>query len=182
MREWVCLLRAINLGARNKVAMPQLRKALAAAGFDDARTYLQSGNVVLHSNHRSADRVAAAVRTVVKDDFGIDTPVLVRTPQQIRNILAWCPFPEQAATQPTTVHVVHLDAEPDTARVADTLAQDWSPDRLEIHGPEACILYATTMHDSRLQHAALLKQLDVGGTARNWRTLTAIADMLAPDS
>ena len=58
MPEWVCLLRAINLGARNKVGMPQLRKALDAAGFEDVRTYVQSGNVVLRAARRSADEVA----------------------------------------------------------------------------------------------------------------------------
>ena len=178
MAEWVCLLRAINLGARNKVAMPQLRKALVAAGFDDVRTYLQSGNVVLSSGQRSASAVAKAVGALVKDEFGVDTPVLVRTPKQIREILAWCPFPDDAAARPTAVHVIHFDAKPAAARVTEARTQDWGPDGLEFRGLEACIRYATTMHASRLQHAALLKRLGVGGTARNWRTLVAVADLL----
>jgi uncharacterized protein (DUF1697 family) len=173
------LLRAINLGARNKVGMPQLRKALVADGFEDVRTYVQSGNIVLSSSHRSADKVAAAVRTLVKAEFGIDTPTLVRTPQQIRNIIAWCPFPDDAAARPTGVHVIHLDAKPDRARVASVLDEDWSPDELEFRGLEICVRYAETMHRSRLQHAGLLKRLDVGGTARNWRTLVAIGDLLS---
>ncbi|GLH96615.1 DUF1697 domain-containing protein [Phytohabitans aurantiacus] len=179
MREWVCLLRAINLGARNKVGMPQLRKALDAAGFENVRTYVQSGNVVLESEHRAAGKVAAAVRSVVKEEFGLDTPVLVRTPRDIREIVAWCPFPEEAAARPTAVQVVHFDTKPAAARVAATLAEDWSPDRLEVRAWEACILYSATMHASRLQHAALLKRLGVGGTARNWRTMLAIADLLS---
>lgn len=84
MAEGVCLPRAINLGARNKVGMPQLRKALTAAGFDDVRTYVQSGNVVVTSRHRSAGAVAKAMRAVIHDEFGVETSVLVRTPQQIR--------------------------------------------------------------------------------------------------
>jgi uncharacterized protein (DUF1697 family) len=179
MPEWVCLLRAINLGARNKVAMPQLRKALAAEGFENVRTYVQSGNVVLRSAHGAAGDVAAAVRTLIKVEFGVDTPVVVRTPQQIRDILAWCPFPEEAASTPTAVHVVHLDAKPKAALVKSTLAEDWSPDSLEIRGLEACIRYATTMRASRLQHAALVRRLGVDGTARNWRTEVAIANLLS---
>src|SRR5438874_2199529 len=45
----IVLLRGINLGSTNRIAMPALREALAEAGFDDVRTYLQSGNVVLPS-------------------------------------------------------------------------------------------------------------------------------------
>jgi uncharacterized protein (DUF1697 family) len=176
--EWICLPRAINLGSVNKVAMPQLRKALTAAGFDDVRTYVQSGNVVLGSRLRSADKVGRAVRAVLKEEFGVDSPVLVRTPKQIRGILAWNPFPEQAATSPATVQVIHLDAEPDPALASAELAKDWTPDGLAIHGLEACISHTAGMQASRLQHAALLKRLGVGGTARNWRTLGAIAAML----
>ncbi len=176
--EWVCLLRAINLGARNKVGMPQLRKALVADGFEDVRTYLQSGNIVLSSDHRSADKVATAVRTLVKAEFGIDTPTLVRTPKQFRDMIAWCPFPDDAAARPTGVHVIHLDAKPAPARVAAIRAEDWSPDGVEFRGLEACVRYAETTQSSPLQPAALLKRLGVDGTARNWRTVLAIGDLL----
>ena len=179
MPEWICLPRAINLGPVNKVGMPQLRKALTAAGFDDVRTYVQSGNVVVRSRLRSPATVSRAVRSVLTEEFGVDSPVLVRTPQQIRDVLAWNPFPEQAAASPTTVQVIHLDAEPDPARVRAELAEDWSPDGLAIQGLEACISHSAGMHASRLQHAALLKRLGVGGTARNWRTLTAVAKLLS---
>jgi uncharacterized protein (DUF1697 family) len=177
--EWVCLPRAINLGAVNKVGMPQLRKALTAAGFDDVRTYVQSGNVVLNSRLRSADKVGRAVRAVLKEDFGVDTPVLVRTPQQILDILAWNPFPEHAAERPTTVYVIHLEAEPDPARVSAELAKDWRPDGLAIRGLEACVSHSGGMRASQLQHAPLLKRLGASGTARNWRTLVAIAALLS---
>ena len=49
MPRHVVLLRGVNLGSRNRVAMPKLRDALEDAGFDDVQTYLQSGNVVLSS-------------------------------------------------------------------------------------------------------------------------------------
>jgi uncharacterized protein (DUF1697 family) len=178
MPQWVCLLRAINLGARNKVGMAQLRNVLSSANFKNVRTYLQSGNVVLDSHHRDPDDVAATVRSVISDEFGVDTPILVRTPQQISGILAWCPFPEEAITRPATVHVVHFDAEPDADQIASATAVDWTPDRIKIRGLEACIQYATTMHSSRLQYATLLKRLRVGGTARNWRTVEAISRLL----
>ncbi len=179
MPIWVSLLRGINLGARNKVNMPRLREALADAGFDDVRTYVQSGNVVTRSAHRSPDRVADAVSTVVREHFDIDVPVVVRSPAQLRDLVAWCPFPDDAAARPTAVHVVHLSGEPDPDRVAALIAADWSPDGLAVRGREIVICYAELMHTSRLQYATALKKLGVDGTARNWRTLQALVELTA---
>ena len=180
MPEWVLLPRAINLGARNKVAMPQLRQALTMAGFTDVRTYVQSGNVVARSRHRSAVKAGQAVEAVIGVEFGVTTSVVVRTPAQIRDVLAWCPFPSEAAARPTGVQVIHLDAKPDSSAAAAVVDEDWSPDALAVRGLEVCVCYAEASRASRLQHAPLLKRLGVGGTARNWRTLIAIGALLSP--
>jgi uncharacterized protein (DUF1697 family) len=176
--EWVSLLRGINLGSHNKVNMPRLREALAEAGFAEIRTYVQSGNIVADSSHRKPETVAVAVHGVVLTTFGVKAPVVVRTPDQMRAVVAWCPFAEEAKQRPTAVHVLHLTAVPDPGRAAAALDTDWGPDQLVIDGTEAAICYAETMHDSRLQHATLLKRLGVDGTARNWRTVEAITQLL----
>jgi uncharacterized protein (DUF1697 family) len=75
------------------------------------------------------------------------------------------------------VHVLHLDADPDPAALAGLLGTDWGDDRVAARGREVVIAYGETMHDSRLQHAALLKRLTVTGTARNWRTLLALVEL-----
>lgn len=179
MPVWVSLLRGVNLGARNKVNMPQLRAALPGAGFEDIRTYVQSGNVITRSRHRSPDRVADAVRATVLEHFAVDVPVMVRSPQQLRDVLAWSPFPRDADTRPTAVQILHLAAEPDPTQVAALLAEDWSPDGVAVRGQEVVVRYAEVMHTSRLQHASALKRLGVDGTARNWRTLQALVELTA---
>jgi uncharacterized protein (DUF1697 family) len=177
MPTWVCLLRAVNLGNHNKVGMAALRTALGDAGFREVRTYVQSGNVVLDSSARSPGTVARQVRAVLVESFAVDTPVLVRTPAQLRAIAEWDPFAEQSAVRPTSVHVLHLDADPDTDALETLLGADWGDDRVAARGREFVIAYGETMHDSRLQHAALLKRLAVTGTARNWRTLLALVEL-----
>ena len=87
MPTWVALLRAVNLGAHNKVSMPKLRDALAAEGFTDVKTYVNSGNVVLGSTLRSPAKVGQAVHDVILDHFGVDTPVMMRTGRQLTEVL-----------------------------------------------------------------------------------------------
>ena len=60
MRQ-IVLLRGINIGPRNRIAMPRLREVLRDAGFADVATYVQSGNVLLTSDAPSA-RLAAECR------------------------------------------------------------------------------------------------------------------------
>lgn len=178
---WVSLLRGINLGARNKVAMPALREALAAAGFDDVRTYVTSGNVVTSSRHRSPDRVADLVREVVLTGFGLDVPVVVRSPDQLRAVLDWNPFPDAALDRPKVVQVSHLIGTPAQADVEALLATAVAmPERVAVRGREVVVDYVDNIHASRVQAAWLTRQLGgVDGTARNWRTLTALCDLTA---
>lgn len=178
MPQWVLLPRALNLGSRNKVNMPRLRELLADAGFADVRTYVQSGNIVARTRHRTPAAVARAAEAVIADGFGVTTSVIVRTPKQVRSLIDWCPFPDDAAQRPSTVLVIHLSAPPDPDAAAAAAAADWTPDRLAIRGLEAVISYGVATQTSRLQHAPLLKRLGVNGTARNWRTLLAIEGLL----
>lgn len=177
MAVWVSLLRGINLPKHNRVSMPLLREALAGAGFSEVRTLVASGNIVARSGHRSEAAVAAAVRAVVKDSFDVDVPVVVRTPAQLRAVLAWCPFPERAAEEPKMVHVVHLPDRPDAKAIKEMLAADVAPDAVAAKGREVVLCYGKSMRESRIPRVKAVERVIADGTARNWRTLTALVEM-----
>ena len=179
MATWVCLLRAVNVGGRNKVPMAQLREVLAAEGFSEVRTYVQSGNVVLTSSLRSRDKVSTAVREAIAREFSVDTPVVVRTPDELRAIVEWNPFPDVADAAPQRVHIVHLTDTPSVDAVDALFSADWEPDQIALKATELAICYSESMHTSKLQYAGVLKRLGVDGTARNWRTVQTLADMSA---
>lgn len=48
--EYVALLRGINVGGKNKVVMSDLREQIAARGFDNVRTYINSGNLLFEAD------------------------------------------------------------------------------------------------------------------------------------
>jgi len=179
MTVWVSLLRGINLGARNKVPMPALREALGEAGFGDVRTYVQSGNVVTSSRHRSPERVASTVRAVVAARFGLDVPVVVRSPAALRAVLDWDPFPDASATRPKVVQVAHLFGTPDPADVEALLAAAAAlPERVTVRGEEVVVDYVDAIHTATVQGPWLRARLGgIDATARNWRTLTALCEL-----
>src|SRR5262245_19153502 len=106
MTSYIALLRGINVGD-NMLKMEQLRKILADIGIADARTYLQSGNVVLGAEGTAAD-VAALIESKVSEVTRLPVSVIVRTPAQWRRIVAGNPYAKEAAALPKTVHVTFL--------------------------------------------------------------------------
>jgi uncharacterized protein (DUF1697 family) len=175
MATWVALLRAVNLGSRNKVSMPKLRAALEDEGFTDVKTYVNSGNVVLDSTLRSPAKVGRRVHDVICEHFGVDTPVMMRTGAQLATVLDWNPFPDAAAEHPNLVAVLHLSGEPEAAAVETLLAGDYAPVRVAHRGEEVVVDWHDRTGRPPVDRA--LKKLGVDATARNWRTLTALVDL-----
>ena len=180
MPTWVSLLRAINLGKRNQVPMPALREALANAGFSDVRTYVQSGNVIARSPHRTPAKVAERITALVKDEFGLDVPVIVRGPEQLDQVIAANPYPVAAAERPTILHVMFLACVPKADAVQELHTDEMTKDVCRVVGDNLYIDYGTGVHGNRLTAAYLSKRLGVDGTARNWRTVTTLAEMARP--
>lgn len=95
MTVYVALLRGVNVGGAATVSMPRLRELLAEAGLADVATYVNSGNVVASAGTVAggADGVAAVVREVVREGFGVETPVMVRTGATMARVRDAAPFP-----------------------------------------------------------------------------------------
>lgn len=177
MATWVCLLRAVNIGAHNKVPMPALRKALEVDGFFDVRTHLQSGNVVLRSSHSNGQQVANRVTMLVQEEFGVDAPVVVRTPAELARAVTHNPFPEAGRERPNLLHVVFLAGTPDAQSVAALSGHQLARDSCRVDGDHLYVDYRNGVHNSRLTAPFLARLLGVDGTARNWRTVVALEEL-----
>ena len=88
-KRFVALVRGINVGGRNKVAMADLRAAFEDAGYDAVRTYIQSGNVLFEG--ASSRSLEDDVERAVEAAFGIPLLVVVRSHEQLRRIVDRAP-------------------------------------------------------------------------------------------
>jgi uncharacterized protein (DUF1697 family) len=172
--RWVALLRAVNLGARNKVPMPELRKRLEAAGYEDVRTYIASGNVIL-DGPRSRTALADELERLVAKAFRVDTTAILRTPKELASVVAGHPFGADTSHS----HVVFLDAKPKRAAADRLAALDPSPDRAVLAGTNVYLHYPAGYSGARLSAAQVEHLLSVRGTHRNWRTVAKLAELSA---
>ncbi|MGA8117146.1 MAG: DUF1697 domain-containing protein [Actinocatenispora sp.] len=174
MSRQVALLRGINLGTRNRVAMPQLRELLDDLGYGDVRTHLQSGNAVFTAATRP-DRTASRIAAALADRLDLDIPVLVRTDKELAAVVAADPLGE-VADDPARYLVQFHAAEPDPGQLANLRPDDFTPERYAVRGREIFLWLPNGVHSAKLPPA--LTRRGVTGTARNWKTVTALLDLV----
>ena len=177
MARQIVFLRGINLGSRNRIAMPELRSALADAGFDDVRTYLQSGNVVLASDASPA-QVARDCERLISSRFGLDISVVVRTRGELARVVKRNPLGE-VAVNPKRYQVSFLAAPLDREVVGKLKAAAVAAEELIVSGREIFAWHPEGVARSKLWALLAGRGLGVTATARNWTTVTkllALAD------
>ena len=91
-QRYVALLRGVNVGGKNKLPMADLRDIFTAAGCAAVQTYIQSGNVVFEAAPDLAERAPEIVTEAVRRRFGYETAVVVRSSEELRQVVASNPF------------------------------------------------------------------------------------------
>ena len=116
-KTYVALLRGINVGGKNKIAMAELKSLFASLGFEDVVTYIQSGNVVFRSASDDADALSVKIEREIAALSGIKPAVLLRTPKELATIAERNPYLSRDADL-SKLHIVFLDHAP-AANAAD---------------------------------------------------------------
>ena len=175
MATHVALLRGINLGSRNRIPMARLREVLAGVGYEDARTHLQSGNVVVRSGD-SASKLARKIEQAIDAEWGFDVPVIVRSKAELAKVVATDPFGD-VADDPSRYVVMFMARKPAAGAHSAIDAERYEPERYELIGRELYAWLPDGQHDSKLMKALSAARSDVRGTVRNWRTVTKLLEL-----
>ena len=160
------------------VAMSDLRDFLAALGFGEPRSLLQSGNLVFQSDTLTGEALERVLEAEAKKRLGLETTFFVRTPKEWRALVANNPFPDEAKKDPSHLLVLFLKAAPARKAVDALQSAIVGPERVRAVGREAFIVYPDGIGRSRLT-----TEKHVGrGTARNWNTILKLADTVRASS
>jgi uncharacterized protein (DUF1697 family) len=155
--------------------MPQLRDLLTDAGFDDVRTYVASGNVVLSSGV-SAKKLGAQCEKLIAKRFGLDVDVIVRTADELAEVVRLNPLAD-VAEDPKRYQVSFCDGEPDPEAVARIAAAAAPSEKLVAIGRELYAWHPGGVGRSKMWTKLAGSGLGVRATARNWTTVTTLLEM-----
>jgi uncharacterized protein (DUF1697 family) len=179
MPRYVALLRAINLGAKRKVPMADLRAVLSDLGYENVRTYVQSGNAVFDAPGKPAALVKV-LEPRLEEAFGFAIPVIVRTRDELAAIVAHDPL-AAVATEPKRYQVLFLAGKLDRSRVADLDPDDFAPETFAVDDRELYVWSPEGVQNSPLLKALSDKRIGVAATSRNWRTVTKLLELAHQD-
>lgn len=173
--RYAAFLRGINLGSHRKVPMADLREALAGAGLSNPASYIRSGNVVFDTD-LDKEATGRLVASTIAERYGFEVPVIVLDQEELTDIVDANPYAEEAAADPTKVHLTLLDPEPP--------ASTWDPvdpvppEDFQVQGGAVYVHLPNGMGRSQLAEQLARVVADVTATTRNWRTVLAMVDLL----
>jgi uncharacterized protein (DUF1697 family) len=176
-KRYVALLRGINVGGRNPVAMAELRAAFEDAGFDSVSTYIQSGNVLFGATAAAAS-LESSIEKTLERRFGIPLLVVVRSHAQIRTLIDNAP--DGFGAKPTTYHsdVIFLKR-PLTSRQAMKIVElREGVDRAQ-PGPGVIYFERLSARRTRSRMSRIVGKPEYQQmTIRNWATTTKLLQLL----
>ena len=174
--KYVALLRGINVGGKNLLAMKELIAMVGDAGGTDVVTYIQSGNVVFRASAATAKKVPAALERAITKRFGHRVPVVMRTAAELMAVVRNNPF-LTAGAAPDTLHVAFLADMPVAANVAALDPRRSPPDAFEVRGRDIYLHLPAGVAKTKLSNAYFDARLATTSTVRNWRTVLKLVEL-----
>jgi uncharacterized protein (DUF1697 family) len=174
----VALLRGINVGGKNKLAMADLAAAFREAGCGDVQTYIQSGNVLFTAPPALARRIPAAIARALRDGFGLEVPVVVRSAAELCRVVETNPFAGRRGVVAAAFHVAFLADRPPARRVAALDPQRSPGDEFRVLGREVYLCCPGGIGRTKLTNAWFDAGLGTTSTLRNWNTVVKLAELV----
>jgi uncharacterized protein (DUF1697 family) len=174
--KYAAFLRGINVGGKNMIKMETLRAMFAALGFENVKSYVNSGNIVFETKKTNDLKLAEKIEKAIEKEFSFDVRVMVRAMSEIEEILKNNPF-EGKFENHKALHVVFLNEELSKEKRELLLSNNGKDEEFAVRGRE--IFHNSKIHtvDSLLGKDYLGKKLKTPATARNWRTINKIAEL-----
>ena len=179
--NYIALLRGINVGGKNIIKMAQLKAIFEDIGFQNVKTYIQSGNV-LFSSDKSESVLINKIEEKIYTNVSFKVSVILRSEEEFNNLIENCPFSEkeileaQGNTSSEVLYVAFLKQEPLEENIDKFSVYETGEDKYKIIGRDVYLLFHDSIRNSKLGNN--LGKLDNSATTRNWKTINKISDLV----
>ncbi|MDZ7716460.1 MAG: DUF1697 domain-containing protein [Balneolaceae bacterium] len=175
MKTNIAFLRAINVGGYRKIKMADLRSIFESMGFENVKTYIQSGNVVFDAPVEKEDELSGMITQQIEDSFGHDVPVLIREPETLEKVLKAFPFKEKTGWKG---YIGFLAKEPNSIDVNKLESNSSNIEKFRVAGKNLYVYVdKETEEKPNFSNGYIEKELGMHATTRNLRTVRKILDL-----
>jgi uncharacterized protein (DUF1697 family) len=176
-QAYIAMLRGINVSGKNIVKMEQLRASLAALGFGNVKTYVQSGNVIFEASNETAASLSRKIEQKIVRDFGFSVPVFLKTAKEMEEAIQRNPFLQAPDIDHSKLHITFLSDAPPKTALEQLQPLAVKPEQFRIGVREIYLYCPNGYGQTKLSNTAIERKLSVGATTRNWTTANTLLAM-----
>lgn len=173
MKNYICLLRGINVSGQKKILMNDLRNLIESLGFSDVSTYVQSGNILFNAKSKNIKKLTETIQNKIEKEYNFFVPVLIKTAGEFNEIIEQVPFDDKNI-DPKFLNVLFLFQkvtvdEPEKLNIPMSKGEDFKiiDDLIYVYCPNG---YGR----SKLNTNVFERKLKVHATGRNWNTVNQL--------
>ena len=178
MNQYVALLRGINVGGKNLIRMSDLKASFEALGYQNVRTYIQSGNVLFSADGSDQARLASVIEEALSTTFNYTSRVVVRSKEEMKAIVAHAPKDFGSDPAAYRYDVIFLKEPLTSAEAMQSVAVKEGVDQAFAGNGvlyfSRLISKATQSRLSRIITMPIYQSM----TIRNWNTTTKLLEMM----
>lgn len=180
MKNYIALLRGINVSGQKKIKMAELKGLLDASPLFKVSTYIQSGNVLFSADEEKSS-VQALIEKRLAEAYGYHVSVLVIAAKDFRIVRDQNPYINRPGVDAKKLYVTFLweNPNPEIAQVFDRLEM---PEEFFVRQGQVVYLYLPNgAGRAKLSNNFIENKLGVTATTRNWNTVCALGELAAED-
>lgn len=170
MTTYISILRGINVSGQKSIRMKSLKELYEKLGFEEVKTYVQSGNIVFRSSELNAERLEEKISRQIIKEFGFEVPVMVMSMEQLKKIISNNPLSKDPRKEPAYLHVTFLASAPPEVRMNMIENKKSEGEAIEVSGKAVYLYCPNGYGKTKLSNNFLESILQVTATTRNWKT------------
>lgn len=179
----IAILRGINVSGHKKIKMLDLKILFESLGFTDVVIYIQSGNVIFNSDVSTDTTLIQVIQKAISKHYDFEVPVIIRSPNAIKNIIKGCPFADvDLASEGTKVLLTMLAKSPAAENLQTLMTYVKAPEKLVVKDDNVYIYCPNGYGNSKLSNVFIENKLKIQATTRNWKTVHKLFELSLPSS
>jgi uncharacterized protein (DUF1697 family) len=178
MIQYVALLRGINVGGNNLIKMADLKACFETLGFENVRTYIQSGNVLFITQQADQAGLTGQLEAALSKTFSYRSRVVMRSQDEMKAIVAHAPQDFGSDPAAYRYDVIFLK-EPLTA--VEAMQSVTPKDGVDqAFAGDGVLYFSRLIRRASQSHLTRIISLPVyqSMTIRNWNTTTKLLNMM----
>lgn len=170
----LALLRGINVSGHKLIKMDDLKRCLEGVGFENVRTYIQSGNIFVNTHETDPGSVGETIQKAIVQSFGFEVPVFVVGKEDLEACVTRNLFLKEKGVDLKKLYVSFISIEVPENRIMQLNFNFIEPDKIQLDGRRIYLKYHSSSANTKLDNKWIEKSMNVLSTTRNWNTVTKL--------